>query len=105
MRFPGAGGCRDKQPQQRAQRGVVDRLATAQLYAPHALAGAFQEARRVFQRRAMEKPDVHMSGKGVDISKCSAADAGGGRVKLAPASWLGAKAVLVPATGFEPVAP
>jgi DNA invertase Pin-like site-specific DNA recombinase len=36
---------------------------------PHALAGAFQKARGILKRRAVEKADVHMSLKGVDVSK------------------------------------
>ena len=36
---------------------------------PHAFAGAFQKAARIFERRAIEEADIHMSTEGVRISK------------------------------------
>ena len=36
---------------------------------PHALAGAFQKARRIGQRRTMEESDIYVIPEGVDVSK------------------------------------
>jgi len=47
----------------------VDLLTPAQLHMPHVLAGAFQNAGPVVERRAVEEADVHMSTEGVDVPK------------------------------------
>jgi hypothetical protein len=41
----------------------------AELHVSHALAGAFQQAGWVVERRPVEEADIHMSTEGVDVPK------------------------------------
>ena len=51
------------------QRGGVNLMRPAEFHVPHSFAGAFQKARPVVERRAVEEADIHMSIEGVDVPK------------------------------------
>jgi len=44
-------------------------LPPAELHVPHALAGAFEKAGRVVERRPVEEADIHMGAEGVYVAK------------------------------------
>lgn len=50
-------------------------MTVAQLHMPHPFAGAFQQARGIDQRRAVEKADIHMAAESIDVSECGVSDA------------------------------
>jgi hypothetical protein len=51
------------------QRSGIHLLCPTELHVPHAFAGAFQKAARIFERRAIEETDIHMGTEGVHVSK------------------------------------
>jgi hypothetical protein len=77
---------------QRAEGVVVRRPPPAQLHVPHALAGALQQACRVFEGGPVEEPDVHVSAEGVDVRERRVFHAGRGMAVVQPLANVGAAA-------------